>query len=322
MQVLRIELPSITGMRSVNAYVVEDQGLTLVDAGEGTEESYVALVAGLKSHGWVVGDLDEILITHAHVDHIGGASRIAQEANIKVKVSDLVRPWTSGIKERWSSREDIIRSTLDGLMPPGMSQLATGMYGQLRDLMLSIWQDIPNELLVEYDILDPHIDISGSQWKMLYVPGHSSSQNCFYHEPSRQLLSADMILRITPTPVLEPSVKDKSVREKSIIQLLESYELIKCLEVDRVYPGHYDIIDDCHPLIESQVERIHRRKDETMRSIVNGNCNITEIYQDVYKGRVDLPAFNMLLGYLDLLEDEDKIKYHFNGTYKEIKAKI
>ncbi|MFT6810979.1 MAG: glyoxylase-like metal-dependent hydrolase (beta-lactamase superfamily II) [Saprospiraceae bacterium] len=319
MQIHRIELPSITGMKTVNSFLIKGEGLTLVDAGEGTEESYQVLKGELLTLGVKLGDLDELLITHAHVDHIGGAGRIAEENNLKVRVSDRVLPWTKGIREQWGGRGSIIKDTLSAIMPDALFQMSEAMYGEMQETMMNIWHDIPQELIETFDILQPEIEINGEKWKMIYAPGHSSTQNCFYHADSRQLLSADMILKITPTPVMESRLDDPTKRAKGILEMLDSYKLFDEMKLDKVFPGHYNVIPNAHEIISDQIVRIHRRKEETFQSIKSGKSKIVEIYNEVYKGKIHLPAFNMLIGYFDLLEDEGRIEYFYNGEYNEIR---
>lgn len=319
MQIHRIELPSITGMKTVNSYLIKGSGLTLVDAGEGTEESYQALIRSLAALGIVLNDIDELIITHAHVDHIGGAGRISQQHNVRVRVSDRVLPWTQGVRERWGGRGSIIKDTLGALMPQSLFQMSEAIYGEMRETMLQIWHDIPQENIETFDILQPQIEINGETWRMIYAPGHSSTQNCFYHEETGQLLSADMILKITPTPVMESTLNDPNIRAKGILEMLESYRLFDEVRLGKVFPGHYQVITNAQEVISDQITRIHKRKEDTYQSIKSGKSKIVQIYNEVYKGRIHLPAFNMLIGYLDLLEDEGRIEYFYNGEFNEIR---
>ena len=73
-----IELPTIYGMKSVNAFLLKGDEPTLVDCGEKTPASFEALRAGLRREGLELKDLQKIVITHAHVDHMGMAAQVAE----------------------------------------------------------------------------------------------------------------------------------------------------------------------------------------------------------------------------------------------------
>ena len=72
--------------------------------------------------------------------------------------------------------------------------------------------------------------------------------------------------------------------------------------------GHYQEFDDPKVKIDRQVKRIHQRKEECYELIASGTYNLLEIFQELYKGRWHMPAFNMTLAYIDLLLDEGRIE--------------
>lgn len=92
-----------------NWYVVEDERhLTVIDTG--FPGHYRLLRSGLRSIGYGVGDVRAIVITHAHADHTGFASRLARESGAPVYVhpddEPLVRrplylPWGGLVANVW-----------------------------------------------------------------------------------------------------------------------------------------------------------------------------------------------------------------------------
>ncbi len=308
MRIERIELPTITGMQTVNCFVIIDHGVTLVDAGEATHDSRSALLNQLKDLGLTLQDIDEILITHAHVDHIGGAGRIAQEANARIRLSNKVLPWTKNLKSTWDDRGAVIAHTLETYLSKEFFGFASAMYQDMKNKMFEIWDEIPQELIDVFDIYDEHIEIQGQRWKMFYAPGHSATQNCFLLESTGQMLSADMILKVTPTPVIEVAEHDTGVREKSILRMMQSYDKFRKIPMDVVYPGHFECLNNAHQIIDDQVARIQRRKEQTLEILRSGKTKLIDVFNLLYKGRIDLPAFNMLIGYIDLLESEGAIR--------------
>lgn len=86
--------------RGVNAFIVDgDQGVVLVDTG--LPRQHGRIVAGLTSIGRTIDDVRAILITHAHVDHMGGAAALAEGSGADVFASALDTPAIEG-RERMS----------------------------------------------------------------------------------------------------------------------------------------------------------------------------------------------------------------------------
>ena len=306
--ITRLELPTIFGMKTVNSYLLKGDCVALVDTGENTDKSYEALSAALKNSKLTVQDIDEIIITHAHVDHIGMTGRIVEESGAVVKVSDLVHPWAMDHMKMLTEREAVIDTTMAGLMPPATMEFFRTYYEDFKKGMLKAWSTIPNSKIQVFNHDEGIVSIAGKEWKTVYCPGHSSTQSCFYKEDTRQFLSADMLLKVTPTPVIEPLADGSMERTRSIFQLLESYDKLRKMDFSMVYPGHYELIEDHISYIDHQVKRIHERKEETLGLINSGITDMSELFNKLYKGRWHLPALVMMIGYLDLLESEGKIE--------------
>src|SRR5947209_8785664 len=75
------------GDRYVNWYVIEEGGrLTVLDAGfPGHREQLPELLATI---GRTVVDVDALLLTHNHVDHLGNAEQIRAESGARVLIHD------------------------------------------------------------------------------------------------------------------------------------------------------------------------------------------------------------------------------------------
>ncbi len=304
--IIRIELPTQFGMKSVNSYLVKGEELTLVDCGENSEDSWKALCWGLKEAGLLPSDIEKIIITHPHVDHIGMAARVAETADVPVWVSDKCKDWALQPGQFSSTRGKVILDTMEELLGAQMYKQAFPQFEQISSQLNASWLPLPEEEIRIY----PHqgnLTLGGIEWEVHYVPGHTYTQSCFFHRESGKLLSADMLLKITPTPVVEAEPEGQK-RRKNIIELLASYQQLKALEIQQVYPGHYEIFSDAPRVIEQQIARIHMRKDECFYLIQQGQQHFLSLYSTMYKVP-SLPAFNMLIGYLDLLEFEGKIRW-------------
>jgi glyoxylase-like metal-dependent hydrolase (beta-lactamase superfamily II) len=81
--------------KGVNAFIVDgDEGVVLIDTG--LPSRHGAIEAGLASIGRSLGDVAAILVTHAHVDHVGGAAALRGGTGAPVMVSAADAPAARG----------------------------------------------------------------------------------------------------------------------------------------------------------------------------------------------------------------------------------
>src|SRR5215212_10360563 len=76
-----------------NWYIIEDAGrLTIVDAGVPT--SWSSLQDALRRLGRRADDIEAVVLTHAHFDHVGFAERARKELHVPVYVHENDAPLT------------------------------------------------------------------------------------------------------------------------------------------------------------------------------------------------------------------------------------
>lgn len=310
----QIELPTFYGMKTVNAWLFTGEEPVLVDCGEKSEASWTALQKGLAEHGLKVEDLSRVVITHAHVDHMGMAGKIVENSNVQIWVSDYVYDWAVHLSEMYERRKfmvDEVMTMAGQTKNSPLRQTFMGVFETFKDS----WDVLPEDRVTRFPI-DGTLDMGGQAWEVVYAPGHCINQTCFYQKETKELISADMLLNITPTPVTDASLEAPYHRVKSLPQLLASYEKFRQMDIGMVYPGHYQPFEQAHQLIDFQVRRIHQRTADCLRHIQEGTHDFFELLGKLYPGRFIPPAFTMLIGYLDLLLEDGKI-----GT-REVGGKI
>lgn len=148
-------------LQGVNAYLVEDDALTLVDTG--TPWHRKRLREGVEN---VAGDLsavDRILVTHFDFDHVGGLDMDGLDATVYVGRAD--EPYLSG-RERpdWRSGK-------------GALQRVTSLFRRPPDL--------PVETVVEGDTV--------GGFTAYHTPGHTPGHTCFVHEELSAAMLGDLV---------------------------------------------------------------------------------------------------------------------------------
>lgn len=315
---IRIELPEILNMKTVNSWLFKNPEPTLVDCGELTPESWESLQTALANNGLSVKDIRKIVITHAHVDHMGMANRIVQESGAMVHLSEYAFPWAQELEQLWDVRSVLIRNTFQSLLSkdsPIIEFFGAGSTGF--GSMLDMWEVIPAENTIQF-LSQDGIEIGDRHWEVIYAPGHSSTQTVFFDPTSRHMLSADMLLQLAPTPVIELDPDKPGERQKGLPKLIESFHKMKSLDIKKAYPGHYTAFEHVNEVIDAQLTRIEMRLTQCLGFVKEGTDNFSALFAALYPKRIHFPALVMMIGYLDELEERGLIRKDMTeeGTYR------
>ncbi len=237
------------GITHVNAVVLAraEGGVTLVDCGTaGHPTCWDALVAALQEAGFGIADVVDLVITHAHSDHLGLAARIVAESGCTMWMHPAHEAFTDGAREPekiYAARER--RALAEGVPPEILRHFAS--VGEETDFALGP--------LPPYRELRSGMQIPSSlgSWDVIETPGHSPSHVCLYQADERLLLLGDLVSRVfapwydygyTPDPVAE---------------LAGSLELVATLDVELALPGHGRPIEDLADVIAMHRGEIARR---------------------------------------------------------------
>ncbi len=305
-QPLRIELPTKYEAGPVNAYLFTAPEPVLVDTGVKSAASWQALLAALAEHGLTPQDLARVVLTHGHVDHFGQATRLWQEGGVRLETAAVVAHRLTNFTDYWQKRTAYYQQVFlpqTGL-PPHMQQYILKYF----EIVAANYEDVPAAALHIY-ANDATIQLGGLDWQVLHTPGHCSHQTCFYQPETRQFLSSDMLLKRTPTPVVELPA-DGRTRQPSLPTFMRSLALVEALDVDVVYPGHGAVFHNHRALVQQQRERILRRMEETYACIQGGCHTAAAITAHLYANRplsIQFAGLWMALGYIDLLLEDGRI---------------
>lgn len=306
-QPIRIELPTGLAVGTVNAYLFATPEPVLIDCGIRLEKAWIALESGLSEQGVAVSDLSRVIITHPHVDHYGLAGRLVAASDAEVWIADVGASWLLSSEAMWQQRLVFYRDHFlahFGLPPQMIDEMVNSVIA-----MSKRFYAIPPAAVVPFRV-NGVLQLGGMAWQVLHTPGHTCRQTCFYQPETRQLLSADHLLAVAPTPVVEQSPDGSNERIPGLPQFLQSLDLIEQLEVDKVYPGHGRPFTNHRQVIQRQRERIETRKTECLQLIRTGHETIPDLLNMMYAhypAQFRSAGLWMLVGYLDLLQADGRI---------------
>ncbi|HTA15553.1 MAG TPA: MBL fold metallo-hydrolase [Solirubrobacteraceae bacterium] len=336
-----LAIPTPFAVGRVNCYLVEDDPLTLLDAGPNSATSLTAMEAALAERGHRVEDLRRIVVTHQHIDHIGLVQILAKRSGAEVCALDRLAPWLADYKREMEEND-------------GFSATIMLRYGIPQDVVYALravsasfrgWGAAAHVTrpLAEGELLE----FASRSWRVLHRPGHSPSDTVFWDEASGELFGGDHLLkRISSNPLLSKPLaplapaagasegqgvdasegqgadvprppgsaqerqREAIERPRALMAYLDSLRRTREMELNVVFAGHGEPVEDHRGLIEERFRMHERRAEKLLALIAERPRNAYELAQQMWGNVAVTQAFLTLsevVGHVDLLIDDGRV---------------
>jgi glyoxylase-like metal-dependent hydrolase (beta-lactamase superfamily II) len=300
----RIAVPTPFAVGRVNVYLIEDDPLTLVDTGPNSGSSLDVVERGLAALGHSVRDLEQILVTHQHIDHIGLVRILAGRSGAKVVALDRLVPLLEGYREEAAAEDEFATVTM---LRHGVSEEVTRALHAV-SLAYRGWGAgaSVDRALREGEPLD----FAGRSLDVEFRPGHSPTDTVFLDRARRILIGGDHLLATISSNPLISRPLDGSDRRRALIEYVESLRLTREMDVALVLPGHGDPISDHRELIDRRLALHARRADKIHDLIAERPRSAHDIAQALWGNIAVTQAFLTLsevLGHTDILLAEGRV---------------
>lgn len=177
----RVSMPTPLPVGDVdsNLLLSDDAGLTLIDTGVRSPESFDALAQGFEAHGARFEQRSRILLTHAHMDHCGQARRLREISGAAVHASE---PEAERMRIHWSPSAHRDEGVLDCFrswgVPAELLRSDGGMGALVPKLREPLEADV---LLADGDT----IELGERAREVIETPGHCEGHLVFCERASR-----------------------------------------------------------------------------------------------------------------------------------------
>lgn len=288
-------------------------GILLVDSGidfdlpDGTS-TWDSLTMQAAALGFALTDVRVVVVTHEHIDHAAFAARWGALGATVVCGRVAIPALALGRDSNEVQREPRFAELRRHGAPDALLDGFRGMRGT-RALR---WDPAPADALLAAEDRATFPLNGGRRLRVIPAPGHTPGNLVAFIEETRELFSGDTVLPTTiPTPGLHfPGAvagDAEAPRWPSLPSFLRSVAGIRALDVQRVYPGHGEVIEEPSVYLD-RFETHHARRGAKVRAHLAKHPQVTafEVVKGVFTRLPDArlgQAMTEVLGHLDLLEE-------------------
>lgn len=222
------------GMSQVTAgYLLTAPRPTLIECGPARSIEHV--IAGLESLGMDPDDLANIVLTHIHLDHAGGAGDLAAAfPNAQIVVSEVGA-----------------RHLAD---PSRLNASAKQVYGPLYDQIYGPCTPIDPDRVTGVADGD-RLDLGGGRFlDLIYTPGHAKHHIGVHDSDTGAIFSGDSVgVKLPGMAVMRPATPPADFHLEAAIASLQLYAE---REPARIYLAHYGPVDPPDEALATAEERL------------------------------------------------------------------
>jgi glyoxylase-like metal-dependent hydrolase (beta-lactamase superfamily II) len=304
----RIELPTPFRIGTVNAFLLDGQPLTLVDTGPRWAPSLEALEHGLAEHGRRIEDLELVLLTHQHCDHVGLAATVRRRSGARIAAVASLGTVLADYEGSVAAEDDF---AVEVMHRYGVEQAAIDAIYRLSKSYWEYGESVEvDETLVEGD----EIRAGDRRLRVLARPGHSPTDTIFLHEPLALAFTGDHLLpRVSSNPVIHRPPGKGGIEERgsTLASYLDSLQKTAALELASIQPGHGAPDGDPRDLIAARFRHHEERKETIAGLIAEGSVTVpalaATLWGDIDDSQIYL-AVSEVIGHTDLLIAEGRIR--------------
>jgi glyoxylase-like metal-dependent hydrolase (beta-lactamase superfamily II) len=315
--VLPISTPFLVG--KVNLYLIEDDPLTLVDCGPNSGKALDELERALAAHDRTVEQLERIVLTHQHIDHIGLVDVLARRSGAEVVALDRLAPYLGDYRTAAEQDDEFAVALME------RHGIPSDVVHALRAVSAA-FRGWGAGAEVSHPISDGgRLAFRDRTLEVLHRPGHSPSDTVFWDAERQLLIGGDHLIKhissnpLVARPLALPGEPVPSPAEAAANrpQALRTYQasLAKTREMPAriVLSGHGDPVTDHVALVDERTGMTARRAGKIHGLLSERPLTAYEIAQRMWGNVAVTQAFltiSEVLGHLDLLVDEGRVREH------------
>jgi glyoxylase-like metal-dependent hydrolase (beta-lactamase superfamily II) len=317
--VASITLPTPFAIGAVNVYLLDGDPLTLVDPGPRVPEARAGLEEGLARHGRRVEDVELVLLTHQHHDHVGLAEEVRERSGARVAAIEPLARFLADFDASMDADDAYAVAIMHrhGVEPETAARLNS---------LSRSWRGVGGGVAVDTVLAEGEVVRAGGRDLRVHRrPGHSPTDTVFHDERDGLLIGGDHLLEhvssnpVVHCPIGEPDPAGAPAgadRPQPLVDYLASFARTREQEVSVVAPGH-GVPFAGHRELIAQRESMHRTRAERILERIHGEVTAADIAREMW-GRIPMSqaflALSEVLGHVDLLAADGLVREVADGA--------
>ncbi|MGV1047972.1 MAG: MBL fold metallo-hydrolase [Solirubrobacterales bacterium] len=307
-----LPVPTPFAVGRINCYLIEDEPLTLIDTGPNSGKSLDELSRMVEERGHSIDDLELIVLTHQHIDHIGLVEILVEHSGAEVAAIGVAADRLAAFDEDAELEDQFaVEVMLRNGIPEDVTVALQGVSRSFRD-----WG---SHAVVTRPLADgEELVLRDRRLQALHRPGHSPSDTLFWDAERELLFCGDhLISNISSNPLISRPLDGSKRRTQSLVTYIESMKKTREMPAEILFAGHGEPITDHVALIDARLASHERRKEKIYGLIVERTRTGYELAQAIWGNVAVTQAFLTLsevIGHTDILENEGRVRQVDDGT--------
>lgn len=248
----------IRALKTANIYKIEDSGI-LIDSGMSNRT-----IASLNDDGVKLDDLKMLVLTHLHIDHVGGAMALRRQYGMPIAMGKrdalTIQSMQDDPEGYWGR---ILSFLSDNGVPKSVVEHEREMFSDQRRV------DVYAGLSIDRILKEENID---SNVSVIENPGHTMGSISILLRDSNAMFVGDHIIsKITP------NISSYTFENDMLGYYMDSLEKIKGMKPKIIFPGHRE-----------EIRAVGKRIDEIKAHHYSRLKEIEEICLDGWKSSYEV----------------------------------
>ena len=292
---LVIPLPHVG---SVNSWLLRGDPLTIIDTGPRSDQALDALEHGLQLRGLSIEDVELVIGTHHHHDHVGLAATIKRRSGARIAMFDAGADYAARYRDNVERDREFARELMGGNgVPEALFEPTEALWDYIAATSESFDADVR--------LADgATIRAGGRELRVVARAGHSATDTLLVDGPGRLAFVGDHLLaKISPNTEIYRTAG--RARSRSRIDYVRGLRRTAAMPLHRFLPGHGPAIHSARERVDRELAQHRRRCRRIIGILEQRPASAFEIAHGLWHERIlrEQPLLVVweVLGHLDLM---------------------